>query len=112
MPQRRKANKLTPEALALVAARFKLLGDPTRLGLLNALMQQEMNVNELVESTGLQQANVSKHLGQLADAGYIRRRKQGLFTVYSIADRSVYELCDLMCGAIEAKLGRDLKAIA
>jgi DNA-binding transcriptional ArsR family regulator len=96
----------------LVAARFKLLGEPARLALLNVLMESEKNVNELVAATGLSQANVSKHLGQLADAGYVKRRKHGLFTIYEIADESIFKLCDLMCGAIAAKLGRDLRAIA
>jgi DNA-binding transcriptional ArsR family regulator len=112
MAKKKEFKPLSPEALALVAARFKLLGEPARLALLNALMAREMNVNELVQATGLGQANVSKQLGQLADAGYIQRRKDGLFTVYSIADDSVFQLCDLMCGAIAKKLGQDLKAIA
>ncbi|MCB9893165.1 MAG: winged helix-turn-helix transcriptional regulator [Planctomycetes bacterium] len=103
---------MSAAALGLVAARFKLLGEPARLSLLNALMVKEMNVNDLVEATGLSQANVSKHLGQLADAGYVHRRKEGLFTIYSIADDSVFQLCDLMCGAIARKLGQDLKSIA
>lgn len=103
---------MTPAALALVAARFKLLGEPARLALLNALMTSEQNVNELVESTGLSQANVSKHLSQLAEAGYVSRRKDGLYTIYSIADESVFKLCDLMCSSIAAKLGQDLKALA
>ena len=113
MPRKKNQLKsLSPEALALVATRFKLLGEPARLALLNALMVNEMNVNDLVETTGLSQANVSKHLGQLADAGYVQRRKDGLFTVYSIADESVFQLCDLMCSSIARKRGQDLKAIA
>jgi DNA-binding transcriptional ArsR family regulator len=112
MAKKNEFKPLSTAALALVAARFKLLGEPARLALLNALMAREMNVNELVQATGLGQANVSKQLGQLADAGYIQRRKDGLFTVYSIADDSVFQLCDLMCGAIAKKLGQDLKAIA
>lgn len=111
----RKKNEpkaLSPAALTMVAARFKLLGEPARLALLNALMTSEQNVNELVENTGLSQANVSKHLSQLADAGYVTRRKDGLYTVYSIADDSVFQLCDLMCSSIAKKLGQDLKAIA
>lgn len=111
MPSK-KNEALSPAALGLVAARFKMLGEPTRLALLNALMQSEANVNELVEATGLSQANVSKHLGQLADAGFVSRRRDGLFTIYSIADDSVFALCDLMCSAITKKLGADLKAIA
>ncbi|MCZ7607240.1 MAG: metalloregulator ArsR/SmtB family transcription factor [Planctomycetota bacterium] len=110
---RKKENKpLSPAALGLVAARFKLLGEPARLALLNSLMSREQNVNELVESTSLSQANVSKHLSQLADAGYVNRRKDGLFTVYSISDDSVFQLCDLMCSSIAKKLGQDLQAIA
>jgi DNA-binding transcriptional ArsR family regulator len=112
MVRKREFKPLGPAALGLVAARFKLLGEPARLALLNALMTQEMNVNELVEATGLSQANVSKHLGQLADSGFVQRRKAGLFTIYTIADDSVFQLCDLMCGAIAKKLGQDLKAIA
>ncbi|MBZ0137610.1 MAG: metalloregulator ArsR/SmtB family transcription factor [Planctomycetes bacterium] len=108
----KKKKQMSTEALGLVAARFKLLGEPARLALLNALMQQEMNVNELVEATGLSQANVSKHLSQLADAGFVQRRKDGLYTVYSIADSSVFQLCDLMCSSIARKLGDDLKAMA
>jgi len=112
MARKKEFKPLSPAALGLVAARFRLLGEPARLALLNALMTSARNVNELVEATGLSQANVSKHLGQLADAGYVQRRKDGLFAVYSIADDSVFQLCDLMCGAIARKLGQDLKAIA
>ena len=112
MARKKDFKPLGAAALGLVAARFKLLGEPARLALLNSLMSREQNVNELVESTGLSQANVSKHLAQLADAGYVNRRKDGLFTVYSIADDSVFQLCDLMCSSIARKLGQDLQAIA
>lgn len=112
MARRRTFSPLGPAALALVAARFKLLGEPARLALLNALMEREMNVSGLVRATGLSQANVSKQLAQLSDAGYVRRRKDGLFAVYSIADDTVFQLCDLMCGSIAKKLGSDLKAVA
>lgn len=112
MARKKDFKPLAPAALGLVAARFKLLGEPARLALLNSLMSREQNVNELVDSTGLSQANVSKHLAQLADAGYVNRRKDGLFTVYSIADDSVFQLCDLMCSSIARKLGQDLQAIA
>ncbi len=109
-PQSTKA--LSPEALQMVSARFKVLAEPARLALLNALMPGELSVNELVERTGMAQANVSKHLSMLCDAGFISRRKEGLFVRYSIADVSVFQLCDLMCESIARKLGRDLKEIA
>lgn len=108
--KKNKGKALSEEALQIVAQRFKILGEPARLSLLNALMEKELNVNELVEATELSQANVSKHLGILLEAGYVQRRKEGLYTVYSIADSNVWQLCDLMCASIEQKLGKDLKA--
>jgi DNA-binding transcriptional ArsR family regulator len=107
----KQPKQLTPQALRMVAARFKLLSEPARLALLNALMLGEETVNGLVEATGLTQANVSKHLALLADAGFVARRKEGLYVIYSIADSSVFELCDLMCTAIERKLEADSKAM-
>lgn len=53
---------MTPQVLALVAERFKALAEPARLEILNCLRSREMTVTELVEETGLGQANVSKHL--------------------------------------------------
>lgn len=110
MAVKKKKRALSEDALQMVAQRFKILGEPARLSLLNALMVNEQNVAELVSATGLSQANVSKHLGILLEAGYVQRRKEGLYTVYSIADSDVWQLCDLMCASIEKKLGRDLKA--
>ena len=64
----------------------------------------EKSVNELVEETGLGQANVSKHLQMLHSLGFVSRRKQGLFVYYSLADESVFTLCDIMCGQLEERL--------
>jgi len=88
---------LTDEVIPLVAERFRALSEPTRLVLLRALMQHEHTVNELVARTGLGQANVSKHLQVLFAMGFVRRRKNGLFVHYAIADRQIVKLCDLMC---------------
>ena len=95
---------LTPELLALVAERFKALAEPARLQLLATLRGGERSVNELVEATGLGQANVSKHLQLLHAHGFVARRKEGLFVYYALADRSVFRLCDIMCGRIEAQV--------
>ena len=91
-------HKLTPELLALVAERFKVLAEPARLEILNALRAGEMTVSALTETTGLGQANASKHLQLLHSAGFVKRRKDGLFTYYGLADRRVFRLCDIMCG--------------
>lgn len=95
---------LNPEMLTLVSDRFRALGEPARLQLLQCLLDGERSVNELVESTGLGQANVSKHLQLLHSLGFVSRRKEGLFVYYALADRSVFKLCDLMCGRIEAQM--------
>lgn len=94
---------MSPQLLELVAQRFKVLADPARLRLLNALRTGERSVSELVEDTGLSQANVSKHLGVLHAAGFVGRRKEGLFTYSFLSDKGVFRLCDLVCERIEAE---------
>lgn len=96
------SRKLIPKHLLdQVARRFKLLGEPVRLNLLNQLhVHGEMPVQALVEATGQQQANVSKHLGQLAEEGLVARRKEGLYVYYRIADPTLSALCMLVCGQL------------
>lgn len=91
---------MTPELLELVAERFKALAEPARLRILNALRAREMTVSEIMEATGLGQANVSKHLQLLAALGFVGRRKEGLYAFYRLADDDVFRLCDLMCGRL------------
>ena len=98
------AKGMPPAALELVAARFRMLAEPMRLRLLNELRDREMTVTALVEATGAGQANVSKHLSLLADAGMVGRRKEGLNVFYFIADGSLFELCDLVCGRLQKEL--------
>jgi DNA-binding transcriptional ArsR family regulator len=104
--------KLTPELIGLIADRFKALSEPARLQILNTLRGGEKTVNELVDATGLGQANVSKHLQSLFAAGFVRRRKEGLFTYYALADRTVFRLCDIMCGRLEQELASHRKVLA
>lgn len=91
---------LTPELLDLVAERFKALAEPARLHILNAMREGEKSVSELMQLTGLGQANVSKHLQLLHALGFTERRKEGLYVYYRLADESVFQLCDIMCGRI------------
>lgn len=95
---------MTPELFVLLAERFKALAEPARLQILHALRGQELTVNELVFTTGLGQANVSKHLQVLHSVGFVKRRKEGLYVHYAHADRHVMRLCDLMCGRLEHQL--------
>lgn len=94
---------LTPEVIALISERFRALAEPARLQILNCLRHGEMTVTELVDETGLGQANVSKHLQLLHTLGFVTRRKEGLYTYYALADRSVFSLCDIMCDRLEAE---------
>jgi DNA-binding transcriptional ArsR family regulator len=97
---------LTPELMDLVAERFKALAEPARLQILQALRTGERTVSELVESTGLGQANVSKHLQLLHGLGFVDRRKEGLYVYYRLAGDDIFRMCDLMCGRIEDEAAR------
>lgn len=94
---------MTPELLELVAERFKALAEPARLGILNALRAREMTVSELMEATGLGQANASKHLQLLHTLGFVERRKEGLYVIYRLANDDVFKLCDIMCGRLASE---------
>lgn len=99
-----KRASLSDEALELVARRFAVLSEPMRLKLVHALFSGEKNVNALVEETGGTQANVSRHLQTLTHAHILARRKEGLQVFYSIADPSIFKLCELVCGSLEKQL--------
>ena len=103
---------LTPDVLVLIAERFKALAEPARLHILNCLRGGELTVTELVEETELGQANVSKHLQLLHTLGFVSRRKEGLFVYYALADKSVFQLCDVMCGRLEAEMKARRKLLA
>lgn len=93
--------RMTPELLLLIADRFKVLAEPARLQILQALRGGERTVTELTRDTGLGQANLSKHLRSLFEGGFVERRREGLFVIYRLADKDVFRICDLMCGRLE-----------
>jgi ArsR family transcriptional regulator len=71
-----------------------------------------MNVTDLVEATGAGQANVSKHLGALLEAGVVARRKEGLNAIYSVADETIFDLCDTVCARLKTQLENRQNALA
>lgn len=94
-----------PESLAeLIAQRFRVIGEPTRIRLLDRLREGEASVQDLTDTLGSSQQNISKHLGVLAQAGIVGRRKDGNLSLYRIADDSVFALCEQVCGSIERQL--------
>lgn len=96
---------LSPAAAELIARRFLALSDPTRLRIIDVLRARgEASVRELTEELGTSQQNVSKHLATLHGEGFLSRRKEGTSSIYAIADPSVIDLCEQVCGGIEAQL--------
>ena len=94
-----------PDALAeLVAQRFRVMGEPTRIRLLDRLRDGEASVQELTEALATSQQNVSKHLGVLAQARIVGRRKDGNLALYRIVDDSVFALCEQVCGSLQRQL--------
>lgn len=92
--------KLSPAALGLMADFFKVLSEVSRLQIVCSLKTGAKNVSEIVEDTGLGQANVSKHLNVLTKANVVAREQQGIYTYYQIANPSLFELCDLVCDVL------------
>jgi len=94
-----------PEPLVdLIAQRFRVLGEPMRIKLLDCLRDGQATVGELQEALGASQQNVSKHLGVLLQAGMVSRSKAGTSSVFAIADEGVFELCEHVCGGLRRQL--------
>jgi DNA-binding transcriptional ArsR family regulator len=98
------------ELVELIARRFRALGEPMRIRLLDRLRDGEATVGELAEALDASQQNVSKHLALLADAGILGRRKDGNNVYYRIADDGVFSLCEDVCGSVQQQL-RSLNAL-
>ena len=103
--------ELTATNAVAIAERFKALGEPMRLRLLQSLRGGERSVGELAEQTSGGQANVSKHLQVLLQQGYVARRKEGTTTWYRITDPQVFKMCELVCGTLEEELDRKRKVL-
>ncbi|HXY79994.1 MAG TPA: metalloregulator ArsR/SmtB family transcription factor [Gaiellaceae bacterium] len=95
-----------PEDLAeLIARRFRVIGEPMRIRLLDRLRDGgEATVTDLADAVGASQQNVSKHLVLLADAGILARRKEGTHVHYRIAEEGVFALCEQVCGSLQEQL--------
>lgn len=104
MAGKRQKLQMTEPLTELVAERFRVLSEPMRIRLLDALRERSRTVSELREITGASQQNVSKHLGILLQAGMVDRTREGNQARYSIADEGVFELCDLVCGGVRRQL--------
>jgi DNA-binding transcriptional ArsR family regulator len=96
MSRTKTTRDLTDTELEKVAGQFRLLGEPMRLKILQALCARPLAVGEIVAATGATQSNVSKHLSLLSSAGIITRHKDGQFVYYGMSNPLTLKLCELM----------------
>jgi DNA-binding transcriptional ArsR family regulator len=96
---------------AAVARYFALLSDPTRLRIVHTLCQEERSVNEIVQSTGGTQTNISRHLGLMHERGALVRRREGSQVFYRLGDPTLMEMCRSVCQRVSSELDgvRDLR---
>lgn len=99
-PQPAKQNR---ETLEKIAGSFRALSEPTRLAILQELKSGSRTVNELVDSIGTSQPNISKQLKVLFDAGLISRVQQGTYVHYEMQGDFVLRLCELVCDRLNQK---------
>jgi DNA-binding transcriptional ArsR family regulator len=103
--------ELSPEALQLVAERFRVLAEPLRLRILQLLRIGEKNVTELTTALATTQPNASKHLRLLQEAGFIGRRQAGTSVYYFVTDPTVFELCDVVCTALYSRMSAQARVL-
>jgi DNA-binding transcriptional ArsR family regulator len=96
--------QLSPAALGLMADFFKVLSEVSRLQIVCSLKPGAKSVTEIIESTSLGQANVSKHLKMLTQAGVVSREQRGVSVYYQIANPFLFELCDLVYDALSVQV--------
>ena len=94
-----------PDALVeLIAQRFRAVGEPSRIRILERLRASACTVQQLAVDIGFTQQNISKHLGLLLSLGIVSRRREGGFSYYAIQDGSVLRMCDEVCGALQRQV--------
>lgn len=98
------ATTVPQEVVQQVSEYFSILSEPMRLRILNLLREGEKCVQELVEATATSQANVSKHLKVMLQAGILSRRSEGTSAYYKVEDELIFELCNLVCDRLATRI--------
>lgn len=86
------------DLLNLISDYFKILSEPIRIRILYSLKDGEKSVSEIVKAVNASQPNVSKHLHLLIRAGFVKRRQIKNEAYCSIADKRIWQICDISCG--------------
>ena len=105
MPQTSNNSKF----LAPVAEYFKVLAETSRLQIISCLKFGAMNVSEIGAATGLGQANLSKHLKLLTQAGILACNPQGVSVYYEVSDPLTFKLCELVSDRIYERMQKQAK---
>jgi DNA-binding transcriptional ArsR family regulator len=105
MPSRSTSAALPERLLEQAARRFRALAVPSRLRILNALMDGPLGLSELERVTALEQSNLSRQVTELERAGCVVRRRTGRTVEVELDDPSLRPLCELVCGALVARAG-------
>lgn len=90
----------TINATALKAKLFRGFADPTRLEILEALMDGELSVGEIAQAMETSFANTSAHLACLAECGLVRSEKRGKYVYYRLQERRVRDLIRIAEGIL------------
>jgi DNA-binding transcriptional ArsR family regulator len=103
--------KLDQRHLEAVARLFGVLAEPTRLAILQRLKEGALAVKDLVEALGAKQANISKQLGILYDAGLVERRREEGLVRYAISEPMIFELCQLVCNKLQRDAEKQMELL-
>lgn len=106
---KKRRPQLSMAAIEMIAARFRILGEPLRVRIIQELEAGEKTVSQLVKAVGSTQPNVSKHLRLMQEAGVIGRRQEGNLVYCYVSDDSVLRLCDAVCSSLGERLSRHAK---
>lgn len=80
----------------IMAEQLKLLGDKTRLNIINILFHQEACVCHLVEILKMTQPNISQHMRKLKDGGLVQERRRGQWIFYSLDINDKPYICEIL----------------
>jgi DNA-binding transcriptional ArsR family regulator len=106
-PSARSGEPLAEETIESLAATLRILADPTRIRLIEALNDcGSATVGALASCVPLTRQGVSRQLGILFQAGLVRRRREGMWVQYELADWTGWWLVEQLAGAISAGSGR------
>jgi ArsR family transcriptional regulator len=103
--------QLSDDMFEPVAERLRILGDPTRLRILNLLRAGERSVLDIAALTGSTQPNVSRNLALLLRAGIVGKRQEGRHVHYRILDPFVDRICEAICSSLHAHVTRQAQRL-